>query len=443
MAVTVKDIDFSKTTPSPRTEQRVFRERGEQRYSLEVLPVGLTFWVDRLRRERHELIGELLVTAKPGTPNVLMIGENGTISAGDMNFSSVQARSTRAKLLASRAELSGVDWHGLVEEFCLRTIQAERLGKPAVVLADVNLDVTDVDTSAEWDIDGFPLLKTLPTMLFADSESGKSYFAMWIMGRLAQMGENVMYCDWEFDEREHRRRLGRLFQPMPKNLFYVRCDTPFPQQVDRLAKLLHQHKCRYMVIDSVGFAAEGPAETQETAAKHFKALRILGVGSLNIAHTPKSTEEGRDATIYGSTFWKAGARSIWFIDKAQVNPKGELRFGLHHRKNNVGERMAPRGYRLVWDKQRTRVEKIDIRSVEELTAGLPILERIKKILGKGMAHPKYLADELSVPIGSIRSTLSRHKSQFTKHGAKVALSAEGREDEAPPAPKPPADTEMF
>lgn len=782
MAVKASDIPFSSAS-TPEIKQRIFRDRGEQRYSLELLPAGVEFFVDRLRRERHELTGELIVSLQQPLPGARTV--DGVLSAGDFNFSSVQARSTRAKLLAERANIAGVDWYGFLEEFCLKTIQAERSGKPAVVLADIPLSADDDPDEGQWLVDGFPVLKELPMVLFGDSGSGKSYFVLWLAGKLAQMGVNVLYADWEFSEREHRKRLQRLFQPMPKGIFYVRCDTPLAHQADRLHKVIREHACQFLICDSIGFAGDGPAESQETAAKYFKALRQLRVGSLNIAHIPKQSDDGREASIFGcysadtdvltlsgwkphaevtladevlcfdpatsgtiwaqpsvvhaydyagdllhletsttdalvtpnhrclirdpehdraairsgvrykptwrfcraddlprlsqaplgtppstpradypvdggddflrllgwwiaegsfhskqrsfqlaqaegplatemcatldrlglpytrtrsvnrkrphelpmiyltsrqtpqttaltdwlrahagvgaqgkklpslawhlsprqqavllsalvdgdgtrypyggmlyhtiskqladdvqrlaleighpaslrwdppgkphhawratvkigragrqgislypkrhvsrvpyegkvycltvptgayvtrrngkmaiygnSTFWRAGARSAWFCDKASTNPPGELRFGLHHRKTNVGELLRPKGYKLVWDRHRTRLESIDLKTVEELTVALPLLDRIKRILSHGPMTPKALAEELNVAPGNVRAALSRHKSTFVKLGPKVALLEAGDYEAAPAAPAP-AGGELF
>ena len=297
MALSAADIPFGSKSGSTDVKERKFRDRGDQRYTLELLPVGIAFTVDRLRRERHELTGELTVTMPP-LPGARTV--EGILSAGDMNFSSVQARSTRAKLLNERANITGLDWLGYLEEFCLRVIGAERHGKPAIVLSDLTA-LADEDDTGCWEIEGFQVPKELPLIVFGAGGSGKSMWVLYLAARLQQMGINVLYADWEFSEREHYKRLKRLFQPMPR-LHYARCDSPLPHQVDRLQKMIREHKIQYLICDSVGFAADGPAESQETAAKHYKALRQLNVGSLNVAHMPKAREDGTETSVFGSAF---------------------------------------------------------------------------------------------------------------------------------------------
>lgn len=421
MALRAADVPFqAHATTGPTVKDRVFRERGEQRYSLELLPAGITFEIDRLRRESQQLVGELAVTVNGSFPHARTV--DGLLSMGDLNLSSVQARGTRAKLLADRSGVDGLDWHGFVEEFCIKVIAAERLGRPAVALAEVQETKEDEEI---WTLSGFPILQNLPMVLFGDSSSGKSYFAMWIAGTLAQQGVGVLYADWEFAGGEHRRRFDRLFQPMPKNVQYAWCDKPLKDEADRLLRLIREHNCRYLICDSIGFAIDGPAEAQEGASAYFRALRRLSVGSLNIAHIPKQYEEGKDPQIFGSVFFRHGARSVWFIQRTQQNPPGEISFGLYHRKNNVGELLKPKGYKLVFRGNRTLLESVNVGDVDELAAGLPLLERMKKYLAKGPQPVKALAEDLNTTAGVVRSMISRHSSTFTRLGNKISLITEG------------------
>lgn len=416
-----QDINWTGEAQAESLDQnRVFRERGEQRYSLEILPINITFEVDRLRRDRDGLVAELSVSVGEQFKHAKTY--NGIVSIGDINLSAVRSRTERANLIRQRSGAEHLDWHGYLEQFCIQVLQAERRGKPAVVLADVDPQQEKVRF---WTvIEGVPILSELPMVLFGDAASGKSILAMYIAGLLANQGVNVLYADWEFSELEHRERLGRLFQPMPKNLYYVRCDTPLSHQVDRLLRLIREHKCQYLVCDSIGFAVDGAAESAEAAMKYFRALRQLNVGSLNLAHIPKQYDDSREATVYGSVFFKAGARSAWFVDRAATNPRNEIRFALHHRKSNVGELLPSRGFRVVFGKT-ISLEAIDVKTVDELATGLPLLERVKLALSNGAITLKQLSDDLGVPAGSVRSIMSRHKSSFVKMGNKIGLVAEG------------------
>lgn len=418
----VTDINWQGQEVDEATiEKREFRERGDQRYSLEISPLGITFEVDRLRRQSKELIGEVSVTVGPRFKGAR--GVNGVLTSGDLNLSSVQARSTRAKLLAERSKAEHLDWFGFVEEFVTNVIQAERTGKPAVVLADLVVDDDDADT---WIVGDVPILKSLPMVLFGSGGAAKSYLAMWIAGSLAQQDIPVLYADWEFSAKDHRKRLGKLFQPMPKALYYVTCERPLVDEVDRLVRLVREHRCQYVVCDSMVFALNGPAD-DEHAGVYFRALRQLRVGSLNIAHTTK-TDDDREKQVYGSVFFQNGARSIWFSQRADQSPHGELQIGLYHRKSNVGELLKPKGFVLKFSRDITRVERIAIDDVDELADKLPILDRMKRALVKGALTVKQLADDTNAPQPTIRKVLSRHKSLFVRIGTnKVGLASQDLE----------------
>lgn len=419
--VRAEDIPFREGT-SPKkddTTEHIFRERGEGWYSLELLPAGIVFQVDRLRRERHELHGELLVTVNGSTPHARIL-DGGVLTRGDLNFSSVTAVGTRSKLLAERSRAEGLDWHGFLSEFAHKVLDAERKGKPAVVLADVT---EDDEANDSWDVAGWPLLQDLPMVLFGTGASGKSYLAMWAAGTLAIQGVNVLYADWEFSQRDHRKRLGKLFAVMPKNLYYAACERPMVDEVERFVRLIREHKIRYIVCDSMVFALNGPAD-DEHAGHYFRAVRELKIGSLHVAHTTKADDDS-EKKIYGSVFFTNGARSVWFIQRSENNPHGELQVGLYHRKSNIGELLKPKGFKLVFRSGRTLIEKCAIEGNDELESKLPLLDRMTRALKGGALTQKQLSDDLNCPLGTIRSILSRHKSKFIKLGNKIGLMADG------------------
>ena len=399
---------------------KVFDVLGEQRYRFTTAS-GIVLEVNRLHRSSHELVGELSVHVNGQFLDAKTYGD-GVLQVGDLNFSSVQARSTRAKLLMERAGDKSVDWYGYLEEFVTRVIEAERRGKPAEVLADVPEDDPDTVGQVEnWTVDGFPLLPQLPQVIFGGAASGKSYFAMWLAGQLAARDIPVLYADWEFSRQEHRKRLGQLFPVLPTHLLYVRCEHSIRHELDHLLEIVQQHGIRFIVCDSIGFAVEGPAEAQEGATGYFRALRQLRIGSLNIAHPPKLYDDQREATIFGSVFFLCGARSVWYMDRAKENPAGEVRFGLYHRKSNLGALLEPKGYRLLFRSERTLVEPINLKDVDELAAGFPLLDRMKELLKGGPMTAKAIAEELSVTVPQVQGTIGRYRSKFVKVGQKIGI----------------------
>lgn len=431
----MKSDDIRWSGHTAKVAESTFKDLGDQHYRMELQPAGIVFELDRLRRHSDGVFGELSVTINGNFPEAKTY--DGVVTFGDINLGAMRTRQSWAKTLGQRTRSEDLDWQGFIDEFAVKVLTAERQGKPAVALSDIQDDDPTGSTEA-WTLDGgFPVLRNLPMVLFGDASNGKSYFALWLAGKLAEMGVPVLYIDWEFADLEHRRRLSRLFAPMPKGVLYVRCDRPLKQEIDRLRRLVHEHGIGYVIGDSLGFAVEGPAESQEGASAYFRYLRCLGVGSLSIGHTPKFREEGKDPEIFGSIFFKAGARSIWYIDRVREAPRGELQFGLYHRKNNLGPIMDPLGYKFLFRGDRTLVEPMqDIEQVDELAAQLPLVRRIVLALKDGPKTRKELQDELNCTSGTLGAALSRHKSKFVQIGKKYGLLAQQGDDDAP-------DTDLF
>ena len=410
-------------TVSVTEPDRQFKALGERRYQLSIKSAGVTMDVDHLRRDRDGMTGELLVRVNGQFPGAKTY-RDGILTVGDFNFASVQARSTRAKLLTERAGDRELDWFGLLEEFVVEVVSHERQGAPPVVLGSGDDLPEDTSACETWDVDGLPILVDDPMVLFGDSSSGKSYLALWIAGVLAERGIKVLYVDWEFSEREHRKRLRRLFQPTPKNLHYIRSDLPLIKETQRISRLISDHQYQYLICDSIGFAVDGPAEAHESARGYFGALRMCGVGSLSLAHIAKAREDGKDPTIYGSAFFRAGARSAWFVDRGTENAPGELHVGLHHRKSNSSDLLKPIAFRFTFSHQRVQIARADITKVETLAGSLPILDRMLRELSGGPMTMKDLAEALDSSVNVIRSMVSRHKSKFIKIGNKVDRKTE-------------------
>ena len=79
---------------------RDFRQLGEDHYRLTLDHAGIEFKIDRLRRERHELIGELTVRSSLSGARTF----EGVLSVGDFNLSSVRARQDRGRYLERLAQ---------------------------------------------------------------------------------------------------------------------------------------------------------------------------------------------------------------------------------------------------------------------------------------------------------------------------------------------------
>ena len=220
----------------------------------------------RLRRERNELIGQLAVRCRNGTePRAV----NSYLCIADFNFSSLRARSERAKFIQQRAEIKDIDWYAQLELLCQEVFNRERCGEPVIDLSILPVETRKID---DLEVAGIRLPRLEPTVLFGDGGSAKSYIALYWSGLLAQKGVRVLYFDWEMTAQRHLQRLKRLF-PTPPMLFYRHCAFPMHLQAEDIGQTIRQNRIDYAVFDSITFACDGRPEDAEIAVIDTGSLR--------------------------------------------------------------------------------------------------------------------------------------------------------------------------
>lgn len=383
-----------------------FVDVGEGLYRVEVPDLGIVLHVDRLHRDRGDLIGELTVTCN--LAGARRLTDEDVISAATFNLSSIRARQDRASYLGMRSQLPSdqFDWYGAIEYLCIRVIAAERTGQPAVLLRDVPKPSHDY----AWQVHGLPILREQPMCLFGDGGTGKSLQALSIAGELAEQGVPVLYCDWETSAADHRGRLEQLFGSDMPRVFYRRCEWPLTHEADGLRRLVLAHDIRYVILDSVAFGCDGPPESAEAAAGYFRALRQLRVGALLLAHVTKA--DNGDQRPFGSAFWHNGCRSTWFMKRSEAdgNP-GTITVALFHRKSNAGPLLSARGLRFTFTDERIAIHPTDLAESTDFAAKLPLRQRMKAALAHGPLTLAALAEELDVKSDSLKKVVDRSKKE--------------------------------
>jgi AAA domain len=336
---------------------------------------------------------------------------DGIVSCAEFNCAVQRGRVERANHLRERTQAADLDWPGLIEELCLRVLEAEENVELESLLWQVPIHAEE---SHDESAGGLPLLKRNPTIWFGDGGAGKSYLALYAAVDLAQRGHRVLYCDWEFSGEDHRHRLHRLVGPVTDiPLWYVRCDRPFVREVARLQAIVAKRQIQMLICDSVGFAALGAPEAAEAATGYFQALRALGpLTSLHLAHVNKS-EQG-DQKPFGSNFWHNGAKSTWYLKRSDDGPcEDAMTVGFYHRKTNTGRRRPAFGVRMEFVGTETRIRPVELDE-PELAAKTPLWQRLEHTV-KRMAQPtKTIADTLEVSEASIRTTVARFPQKFLR-----------------------------
>ncbi len=404
-----------KRLPALAALKRNFTVCGEDRYRLEIPELAITVEIDRLRRERQELIGELSVAC--GLPGAYTV-DGDSLSIADFNLSSARARQDRAKLLVARSNAPGFDWAGLIEEFCQRVLRADRTGQPAIDLRSMPRPNT-ADQMIE--IEGLVLPKHHPAILFGDGGTAKSYSALYVAGRMAQSGIPVAYFDWELAADEHRDRLGRIFPDFMPKLWYARCERPLVHEADRLRRIVRDNGIEFTVFDSVAFACDGPPEAAEVAGRYFRAVRQIGGGSLHVAHISKA--EGADKKPFGSIFWHNGARATWFAQLSEGSREGDvLQIGLFNRKTNLGRLRSAIGFSITFTDERTTFRRGNIADSPDLAGQLSVRQRMAYLLQNGALDPSRIAEEIDAEVETVKRTARRCKGQFTViEGGRIGL----------------------
>ncbi len=405
-----KSTDFLRT--KPRQPQSVLGIKRDWEvvpgvgYALRIPDLSITFDLTRVRAKFDATCGLLTVRAR--FAGARTVGDD-IISSADFDLSNMKARQDRARYLHERARADEIDWVGLVEELCQRVLEHEQRGEPIVSLQSIP---APAEATSELEAAGLPVLNRLPTIWFGDGGCGKSYLSLYAAIDLAQQGQNVLYCDWEFASEDHAQRLRQIVGHVPAipNLFYRRCQTPLAHDVSFLSQAIHQHKISFLICDSVGFACGGKPEDSDSALKYFSAVRALGsIGSLHIAHINKS-EQG-DQKPFGSVFWSNGARSIWYVKRSEAESggTGDFTTALYHRKANTGRLQQARAMRFQFVGTEVRIFPTDISNHEDLSDKTSLSERIIGRLKHGSMTAPDLAAELEAKEGSVRRFLNRSK----------------------------------
>jgi hypothetical protein len=373
-------------------------------------PERLVLEFDLIRTERSgEVTAELTVTST--APAV-----GGVVHHARINLVSTRSRAELAKHLASRAPALSLDWAQLVEYACRETVLGYRAGAPAILLRDAPAPEAGAVLLPPL------LLARMPTMIFGDGGGGKSLLALAaalsvhtgrpLLGEAPVEQLRVGYLDWEMDAAEHRVRARRLLGE-ESDLVYVPCSRPLAEDVDRLRRVVRQHRLGYVVVDSVALACDGPPEAAEVAGRFFGALRELGLGSLLVAHVNRAGDAERP---FGSAFWHNGARLTWYAKRESGIGSGRMTVGLFNKKSNVGPLSAPLGFDVEWSADAIGIARTDLRDIPDLASHVPLRYRIEQELRTGALTLVDIVARLGEPatVDAVRMAIKRNESRFTR-----------------------------
>ncbi len=383
-------------------------------------PESVVVEFDRLRDDRGDLTAEVRVLST--TP-----GLSGLLHHARHNLLSTQSTNTLARHLTARTPGRDLDWAGMLLGATQRTVEAHRGGDPAIMLRDA-----ERPPDAGWLLPPL-VLGRKASILFGDGGTGKSYLALAaavaihsdrsdLIGLAPTVARTVGYLDWEWDAWEHRERLERLVGASMPDLHYLPMrGVPLADSVERVRRFARDRDIGLLVIDSIGYACDGPPEEAATALRFFQALDRVGLAALCTAHVNR---EGSTDKPFGSAYWHNGARTTWYVAKQQEVSDAVFTVGLWNRKSNSGPLHAPLAFELDFAGDRTSIRRRDMVDVPGFAEKLPIRHRMIRELTGGALLLHEIAERLDADVEAVR--LATKRGEKSKTFSRV-VGPDGRE----------------
>lgn len=173
-----------------------------------------------------------------------------------------------------------------------------------------------------------PFLQTgVPNVLFAQSEAGKTWFALRLalslvtgqefIGYPIKGGHKVLFLDYEDSMRVFVNRIYNLAVGMgikktdvEEAIHYYKPTGSFRNNTEHIKGIVEQHGYSLIIIDAGGDAAGGSPSDEEKVLDLFNALEEVKTTKLILHHEPKYVQN-EQAAFFGSMYWKARARVAW------------------------------------------------------------------------------------------------------------------------------------
>lgn len=382
--------------------------------------------VDRIHEHRRDgrVTCELtLTTEAPGYAPHLLQGQH--------NLASLRARADLAKLMSGR--YPEANWEEILEQLSVHVLDILRTGEP-VQPAGVGTELREPSYLL------YPLLpKGLPTLLYGEGASAKSYLALHLALSVQvpiedfdwhPVKSNVLYLDYETDFEEVDYRLKKIKNAHAidagVSIMYRRQSLPLWDDVDKIIEAIDRDDIGLVIVDSLGAACGGDLKEQEVATHFFGAIRRLPVTSLTISHVAKNPLE-KTKTPFGSIYFYNFARNVIEVKKIQETGEDEISVGLFHRKCNLGKLHHPIGFRIEFGLETTSFTRQDIRDIPEFKESLSYAQRIEMLLRAGPTDLGNIAEELGIQDRDVvRTTLKRmeKREQVVKRGELWGLRAD-------------------
>ena len=360
---------------------------------------------------REHTDGRVTADLKASTSDASM---NAHLLQGNINMSSFRSRVDYAKRLSQKYPKHKDSLDDVVEQACIIAMDKKQTTEP------IELIIGDAET--EMDLSPKFLLKPLiylnkPNMIFAEGGVGKSTLSL-IFGICVQLpyydntlgleprseASNTLILDYEVDKEDTLLMLNKLVRGMhlpSVPLYYRKCSIPLVDDYANIKAMVKENDIKFIIIDSVA-GAVGAADMKDpqAATAMLNAIRRIGGTSLLIHHTSKG--DGRGKTPFGSVYFTNMCRAIYEVKKLQEEDEDSIHVMLRSFKMNLGKFIKPMGFQIKFGETTTEVYSRDPKNIVGFSGELPITTQILTYLKDGAAHHKAIAEDIGIPIDSVR-----------------------------------------
>jgi hypothetical protein len=402
-------------------------------YSLAFHEIGVVLEARQVRWEHGSLYAVVSVRARMSGIRTVA---GDVVSESRVNISSDRSRRDVASACEQRAPGIDLDWRGLVEEFAIRVLAAEREGRP---FENVGTLPPRVDP-------GYAIAPILPSgrvaFVYGPGGSTKGYLvtalcvsvetgAVVVPGLTPRRG-HALYLDWESDRWDIDDRVKRIARGAnlrgSVEIGYRECVGPLTDQVDDVEREVRKTGVTLLVIDSVGMALSTSREggdANESTIRMFQALRRLPTTVVAVDHVVGSEiRQGAKSTRpYGSVYKVNLARNAYEV-RSLDSPAddGTVRHVvIRHRKFNMSAQLPDVGLAVHFDNDQRAVrwEAEEVRAVpgeEDTTGAFPTSTRqlLRELLERGHLSEEELADETGRKLPTVGRVLRRYGSDAKK-----------------------------
>jgi len=392
-------------------------------------------YVNRLKRQSQELHGQLRVEVNfKGVKTV-----DGVLHSARYNLSSGTARSTLAKLLASRTAAfdSRIDWFDGLETLCLNIDRIESQGEPISLLNGADTEMGPVKFALD------PTVPELVTsLMYGPGGAGKSIVALAgalsiasnveiVPGLTPVIQGPVLYLDWETDGYVVSHRLHAISRGAaitPGKFHYRHCNRPLADDADEISREVSLNGIVYVVIDScspaMGMSSEY-GDANESTLRLFQAIRHIGVTTQIVDHVSKQemrNEKGKVMGLlpYGSIAKVNLARAAWELRNVTEPEDDHLQIALLNTKANDTRIHPPIHVSIDW-----RSDTITFEETTDIPEARTRVEAVTRIL---LDEPNGLTEgEIRARMGTkkrVGDLATRLPGIFMREGGKIKLVPE-------------------